>query len=104
MSVLAAPARRGLLSWGARVAGVVACCLLTGVWFLLVGGVRPVGELQRLRRRGRMRDSDADQLGRLTRTGALFWVGFFFLVTLGVLVIGTFMLAGRFIDELPSAG
>ena len=37
-------------------------------------------------------------------TGALFWVGFFYLVTLGVLVIGTFMLAGRFIDELPSAG
>ena len=83
---------------------VQAAFAYTGVWFLLIGGVRPVSELQRLRRRGRMRDSDADQLGRLTRTGGLFWVGFFYLATLAVLVIGTFMLAGRFLDELPSAG
>ena len=37
------------------------------VWFLLFGGVRPVLELARGRRRGRWaRGSDADQLARLT--------------------------------------
>ena len=53
---------------------VQAAFAYAGVWFLLIGGVRPVGELQRLRRRGRMPDSDADQLARLTRVPALFWV------------------------------
>jgi hypothetical protein len=83
---------------------VQAAFAYTGVWFLLLGGVRPVNELQRLRRRGRMPDSDADQLGRLTHTGALFWVGLFYLVTIGVLVIGTFMLAGQWIAEVGPIG
>ncbi len=72
------------------------------VWFLLIGGVRPVSELQRLRRRGRMPGSDADQLGRITHVGALFWVGLFYLVTLGALAIGTFMLAGQWLPEVSS--
>ena len=33
---------------------VQAAFAYAGVWFLLIGGVRPVGELQKLRRRGRM--------------------------------------------------
>ncbi len=78
---------------------VQAAFAYAGVWFLLIGGVRPVRELQKLRRRGRMPDSDADQLGRLTHTGALAWVGFFYLVTLGALAIGTFMLAGQWLPE-----
>jgi hypothetical protein len=87
------------VSWYAEPQ-VQAAFAYAGVWFLLIGGVRPVSELQRLRRRGRMPDSDADQLGRLTHTGALFWVGFFYLVTLGALAIGTFMLAGQWLPEL----
>jgi Peptidase M50B-like len=81
---------------------VQAAFAYTGVWFLLIGGVRPVSELQRLRRRGRMPDSDADQLGRLTHTGALFWVGLFYLVTFAVLVVGAFMLAGQWLPELST--
>jgi Peptidase M50B-like len=81
---------------------VQAAFAYTGVWFLLIGGVRPVSELQRLRRRGRMPDSDADQLGRLAHTGALIWVGFFYLVTLAVLVVGAFMLAGQWLPDVPT--
>lgn len=63
-----------------------------GVWFLLLGGVRPVGELQRLRRRGHAPDSDADQLAGVTHVPALFWVGFFGLVNLAALVVGGYLL------------
>jgi hypothetical protein len=70
-----------------------------GVWFLLFGGVRPVFELQRLRSRGRMRDSDADQLARLTHLPALFWVGVFLVVNLIALVSGAFLLAGQWLPE-----
>ncbi|HLL68627.1 MAG TPA: M50 family metallopeptidase [Micromonosporaceae bacterium] len=58
------------------------------VWFLLIGGVRPVFELQRSRRRRQLPDSDADQVGRLTHVPALVWVGFFALVAIGALVLG----------------
>ncbi len=43
-------------------------------WFLLLGGVRPVAELQRERRRSGLRRSDADQLARLTRIPGGAWV------------------------------
>ncbi|MFC5288959.1 M50 family metallopeptidase [Actinokineospora guangxiensis] len=56
-------------------------------WFLLVGGVRPVFELQRKRRRGQARDSDADQLARLTGAPGLFWVGVFAVINTGALLI-----------------
>jgi hypothetical protein len=56
-------------------------------WFLLLGGIRSVGDLQRLRRRGRARDSDADQLARLTGAPGLFWVGAFMMINLGCLVL-----------------
>ncbi|PFG41859.1 peptidase M50B-like protein [Isoptericola jiangsuensis] len=58
-------------------------------WFLLLGSVRPVFELQAQRARGRARSSDADQLGRLTGVPAIVWVGVFVLVTVGCLVLGT---------------
>jgi hypothetical protein len=63
-------------------------------WFLLLGGVRPVGELQRKRRRGRARDSDADQLARLTGAPGWLWVGMFFFVNLGSLVLAAAWLLG----------
>ena len=50
-------------------------------------------ELQAKRRRGGgARDSDADQLARLTRLPGLFWVGVFLLVDLGALALGTLWL------------
>ncbi|MEV6345784.1 M50 family metallopeptidase [Actinoplanes sp. NPDC051851] len=70
-----------------------------GVWFLLFGGVRPVFELQSLRSRGRMRESDADQLARLTHLPALFWVGVFLVINLAALLAGAFLLAGQWLPE-----
>jgi hypothetical protein len=59
-----------------------------GVWFLLLAGVRPVIELQGKRRRGGARDSDADQLARLTGVSALLWVALFLVVALACLLVG----------------
>ena len=75
-------------------------------WFLLLGGVRPVGELQRLRRRGLAMDSDADQLARVTRIPPLTWVGLFGLVNLAALVLGTVLLARPLLAavSLPAGG
>ncbi|MDG4767861.1 M50 family metallopeptidase [Solwaraspora sp. WMMD406] len=85
---------------------VQAAFAYTGVWFLLIGGIRPVGELQRLRARGRSPESDADQLAWLTRVPGLFWVGFFGLVNLAALVVGALLLTGPMLPELslPAAG
>jgi hypothetical protein len=57
-------------------------------WFLLLAAPRTVLELQSARRRRGARGSDADQLARLTRLPAVFWVGFFLLVDVGALVLG----------------
>ncbi|PZG07611.1 hypothetical protein C1I95_30830 [Micromonospora craterilacus] len=73
---------------------VQAAFAWTGVWFLLLGGVRPVVELQRLRSRGGMPASDADQLAGITPLPAFFWVVLFGLVNLAVLVAGGLLLAG----------
>ena len=81
---------------------VQAAFAYTGVWFLLVGGVRPVGELQKLRQRGRMPGSDADQLAGLTHLPAVFWVFLFYLVNLAALAIGTILLAGQWITGAQS--
>jgi hypothetical protein len=63
------------------------------VWFLLIAGVRPVFELQRLRRRGRAPQSDADQLARLTGVPGLMWVAVFFVAAAGSLAGGAYLLA-----------
>ena len=75
----------GVAWWTSDSIQAVFAHLIT--WFLLLGGVRPVAELQRKRRRGRARDSDADQLARLTGAPGLLWVGMFFFVNLGSLVL-----------------
>jgi len=54
-------------------------------WLLLLGGLRPLTELQRKRRRGHARDSDADQLARLTGAPGLFWIFVCGLIGLGCL-------------------
>jgi hypothetical protein len=75
-------------------------------WFLLFGGVRPVVELARTRRRavvfppgrrlaaGRTGPgmSDADQLAWLTRVSARVWVTLFALVAIGAVVLGARLL------------
>jgi hypothetical protein len=57
-------------------------------WFLLLAAPRTVLELQTARRRRGAHGSDADQLARLTRLPALFWVGFFLVVDVGALALG----------------
>jgi hypothetical protein len=61
-------------------------------WFLLLGGVRPVLELQRSRRRGRAGRSDADQLARLTGVPAGAWVALFATVAVGAVALSGFWL------------
>ena len=90
-----------VVSWYASPQ-VQAAFAYAGVWFLLFGGVRPVFELQSLRNRGRMRDSDADQLARITHVPALFWVGVFLVVNLVALAVGGFLLAGQWLPELSA--
>ncbi len=53
-----------------------------------MGGVRPVFELQRKRRGGGARDSDADQLARLTHLPAAVWLVLFHAVAFCSLIGG----------------
>jgi len=88
-----------LVSWYAPPAAQAAFAY-AGVWFLLVGGVRPVGELQRLRYRGRAPDSDADQLAGVTHVPALLWVALFGVVNLAALALGGYLLLKPVLSSL----
>src|SRR5947209_15801286 len=92
LAVLVVGAVVFVMSWYASPA-VQAAFAYAGLWFLLIGGVRPVGELQRLRYRGYAPDSDADQLARLTHVPGLLWVGVFGVVNLAALLAGGYLLA-----------
>jgi Peptidase M50B-like len=61
-------------------------------WFLLLGAVRPVADLQRQRRRNPNLNSDADQLARLTHLPAILWVATFALASLAALGAGAYLL------------
>lgn len=91
LAVLATGALVFAVSWYAS-SDAQAVFAYAAVWFLLVGGVRPVGEVQRLRRRGRAVDSDPDQLARLTRIPGVVWVGLFGLVNVAALAAGVALL------------
>ncbi|MFE2110931.1 M50 family metallopeptidase [Kitasatospora sp. NPDC059463] len=67
---------------------VQAAFAYLGTWFLLFGAVRPVLELQQQRRRGEARDSDADQLARLTGIPGLAWTTLFLVAALAALALG----------------
>ncbi|MFD3324181.1 M50 family metallopeptidase [Streptomyces sp. NPDC058701] len=82
-----------LVSWLAP-AEVQALFAYAVVWFLLLGGVRPVFELQAKRRGGGAPDSDADQLGRLTHVHPVVWLVLFHVVALCSLVGGGRWLLG----------
>ncbi|MEU1893774.1 M50 family metallopeptidase [Streptomyces pristinaespiralis] len=82
-----------LVSWltGPAVQSVFA---YTAVWFMLLGGVRPVFELQSKRRYGGAPDSDADQLAGLTHVPPAIWLFFFHAVSICSLIGGGRWLLG----------
>nr|WP_228685345.1 M50 family metallopeptidase [Amycolatopsis thermoflava] len=95
----------GVLSVVLTAAGLAAVALVAGpqvqawfiyliTWFLLFGGLRPVIELQIKRRRGAARDSDADQLARLTGVPAALWM-----LMLGVLAVTCLFVGGAWLLE-----
>jgi hypothetical protein len=61
-------------------------------WFVLLAAVRPVWELQLLRRFGRGRDSDADQLASLTGAPGWFWVLVFGVASITLGSIGGYLM------------
>ncbi|WP_432095037.1 M50 family metallopeptidase [Streptomyces sp. bgisy100] len=93
LTVLVAGAAFFLVSWLTGPA-VQAAFAYGVVWFLLLGGVRPVFELQGKRRRGGAPDSDADQLARLTNVPPVLWLLLFHVVSLSSLIGGGRWLLG----------
>jgi Peptidase M50B-like len=75
------------VSWFAS-STVQAAFAYAFAWFLLIAGTYPIVELQSKRVRGRARDSDADQLARLTGVPGLAWVTVFGLVAVAALIAG----------------
>lgn len=69
-------------------ASVQAAFVYLMPWFLLFGGVRPVIELQLKRRQGQARDSDADQLARLTEVPAALWVLVLAMISVSCVIMG----------------
>lgn len=93
-------------SWLATAA-VQAVFGYGAAWFLLLGGLRPVLELQRERRRDqrprRLGGSDADQLARLTGVPGGVWVAVFAVVAVAALLAGTRLLLPAY-AHLPHVG
>lgn len=67
-------------------------------WLLLLAAPRPVLELMGDRRRGRVRQSDADQLGRLTRVPAGAWASGFLVANCAGLALGSLLLLPALAD------
>lgn len=59
--------------------------------FLTVASLKPIIELQISRRNGLAKDSDADQLFKLTFLPGIFWVAFFFLVSISANVVSIWL-------------
>jgi hypothetical protein len=91
------------VSWLATAA-VQAVFGYAMAWFLLLGGLRPVTELYRQRRRDLARGrTDADQLARLTGVPGGVWVTVFGVVAVAALVLGTRLLLPGY-AHLPHYG
>jgi hypothetical protein len=113
LAVLIAAAAVSAVTWLAA-ASAQSAFGYCAAWFLLLGGVRPVAELWRSRRRARRRGnsagrgnstgkaagsapgrgaaSDADQLARLTGVPGGVWVALFLLVSVAALLLGAWLL------------
>jgi hypothetical protein len=96
LSILVTAAAVFVISWfaPAQVQGAFAYAF---TWFLVLAGIRPVLELQRARRRGTARDSDADQLADLTGVPGLVWVLLF-----GAIGVTALVLAAEWLVPLRS--
>ena len=76
--------------WGTpRVQDYFAAALC---WFLLIGGLRAVRELQRGLRRRRSGVTDAEMLARLTRLPTSAWAGTFWVISGACLAGGAWIL------------
>jgi hypothetical protein len=91
LAVLITGAAIAVVLWRASALGEYAFGYAL-TWFLLFGGVRPVLELQRARRRRLSGRTDADQLAALTRLPAGLWVGLFGVVAVCALAVSTLWL------------
>lgn len=103
LAVLVAGGAVFAISWYAS-SRVQAAFAYAGVWFLLVGGVRPVFELARQRRRGKADNSDVDQLGVLTHVPAWLWLGLYVIVTFAALVYGAYLLDLVDLSQMKTLG
>jgi hypothetical protein len=86
----------------AATQSAVAC---VAVWFLLLGGVKPVWEVARRRRGGAYR-SDPDQLARVTGVPAVAWIVLIGAIDIGCLAYGAALLlagSGISLSALPFA-
>jgi peptidase M50B-like protein len=91
VAVILAGAAVALVAWrGSWLAEAAFGYLMT--WFLLFGGLRPVAELRRTRRRPGGGANDADQLALLTGTPGALWVAVFGLVALAALAVSALWL------------
>jgi Peptidase M50B-like len=91
LAVLVTGAAIAVVLWRGSALGEYAFGYLL-TWFLLFGGVRPVLELQRTRRRRRGGRTDADQLAVLTGVPAGLWVALFGMVALAALAVSALWL------------
>lgn len=89
--VLVAGGAVAALSWLATPSVLVWVSTVL-VWAVLLAAPRSVVELHLQRRRGQGRNSDVDQLARLTRAPAALWVGVFLLVCAATLAAGAWLL------------
>lgn len=93
LAVLTTGAVIGFVLWrGSVVAEAALGYAMT--WFLLLGGIRPVLELQRARRRDPVGRTDADQLAQLTGLPGWLWVGLFAVAGLAALAVSAALLVG----------
>jgi hypothetical protein len=73
-------------------ASVQSAFAYASVWFLLIGGVRPIFELASQRRRGKAQDSDVDQLAALTHVPGGAWLFLYGVTGIAALAIGALLL------------
>lgn len=101
-TVLAVAAALGIIAFYAS-AEIQAAFVYLITWYLLIGSVRPVVEMQAKRHRGAGRDSDADQLARLTGVPALLWVGILMLLAVACLAVGGYWMVEPAVAEIAGS-